>query len=238
MQKAIIIGATSGIGRGIAKVLTEHDYLVAITGRRSELLEEIKAENPARYIISNFDVRDFENTHSYLDNLVQQLGGLDLLILSSGVGERMNDLDFSKDQRILDTNVLAFTSVVNWGFNYFRKHRSGHLAAISSVAGLRGNRWAPSYSASKAYQINYLEGLRQKAHHLRLPICVTDIRPGFVDTVMAQGDHVFWSAPVARASRQIFSGLRSKRGVVYVTRRWGWLAQVMKLIPSWIYIRI
>lgn len=238
MKRAIVIGATSGIGRGIARILADHNYIVGITGRRLELLEEIKAENPERYFALPFDVRDFENTPSHLNSLVQQLGGLDLMILSSGVGERMNDLDFGKDQRILDTNVLAFTSVVNWGFNYFRKQGSGHLAAISSVAGLRGNRWAPSYAASKAYQINYLEGLRQKVRYLKLPVCITDIRPGFVDTVMAQGDHVFWSAPVEKAARQIFTGLQSKRGVIYATRRWGWLAQVMKLIPSWIYTKI
>ncbi len=238
MKKAIVIGATSGIGRGIARILAENDYLVGITGRRTELLDEIKKEKPSSYITSAFDVKDFENIPSHLNELTQRLGSLDLFILCSGVGERMSELDFRKDKSILDTNVLGFTAIVNWAFNRFRQEDSGHLAAISSVAGLRGNRWAPSYSASKAYQINYLEGLRQRARKMNLPVCITDIRPGFVDTVMAQGDHVFWVAPVGKASRQIYQALVAKRNVVYVTRRWGLLAQMMKLIPSWIYIRI
>jgi len=238
MKKAIVIGATSGIGRGIARILVDNDYQVGITGRRTELLDEIKKEKPGSYITSAFDVKDFENIPSYLNELTQRLGRIDLLILCSGVGERMNDLDFWKDKNILDTNVLGFTAIVNWAFNRFRQEGSGHLAAISSVAGLRGNRWAPSYSASKAYQINYLEGLRQRARKMKLSVCITDIRPGFVDTVMAQGDDVFWVAPVEKAARQIYRALLAKRKVVYVTRRWGLLAQVMKIIPSWIYERI
>jgi short-subunit dehydrogenase len=238
MRIAIIIGATSGIGRGIAKIFSEKGYLVGITGRRSELLEEIRNENPDHYFTASFDVRDLENFPNYLENLIRQLGGLDLLILSSGVGERMNDLDFAKDKRILDTNVLAFTAIVNWAFNYFMQKGSGHLVAISSVAGLRGGRWAPSYSASKAYQINYLEGLRQKAKKMNLPVIITDIRPGFVDTALAQGDDVFWVANVGKASRQMFRAILAKKEVAYVTKRWSLIAVIMKIIPSWIYVKI
>jgi len=193
MKKAIVVGATSGIGRGIAKLLSENNYKVGITGRRTVLLDEIKKENPASYCISVFDVKEVENIPAYLNELVLELGGLDLLILSSGTGERINDPDFEIDKKIIDTNVSGFTAIVDWSFNYFKQQGHGHLVAISSIAGLRGNSYAPSYSATKAYQINYLEGLRNKAGKMNLALTISDIRPGFVDTAMGRGDKVFIS---------------------------------------------
>jgi len=238
MKKAIVVGATSGIGKGIAKLLAVNDYKVGITGRRTSLLEELKKENPEKYVSKNFDVRDTENISNHLNDLIRQLGGLDLLIISSGTGDRNDQLDFEIEKRTIDTNVSGFTAIADWGFNYFKEQKYGHLVSISSLAGLRGNRFAPSYSASKAYQINYLESLRQKAGKLKYPIFITDVRPGFVDTAMAKGEGVFWVAPVGKASEQIFRAVMAKRKVVYVTRRWRMIAFFIKLLPDWIYNKI
>jgi short-subunit dehydrogenase len=134
--------------------------------------------------------------------------------------------------------VLGFTCVADWAFNYFEKQKSGHLIAISSVGGLRGSRGAPAYNASKAYQINYLEALRQKAKHLRLPITITDVRPGFVNTAMAKGDGQFWVAPVEKAAKQIFTAIRQKKKIVYITKRWWLIAALLKHIPRPIYDRL
>ena len=238
MKKAIVIGATSGIGKGIAKLLADNNYMVGITGRRTLLLDEIKNEKPDSYYTSAFDVTDVERIPAYLNELTLELGGLDLLILSSGTGERIKTLDFEIDKRIIDTNVAGFTSIINWGFNYFQQQGHGHLVAISSIAGLRGNRYAPSYSATKAYQINYLEGLRYKAGKMNLPLTITDIRPGFVDTAMGRGDKVFWVSTVEKASGQIFKAIIAKKEIVYITTRWRIIAWMMKFMPSWIYRKI
>jgi short-subunit dehydrogenase len=82
-------------------------------------------------------------------------------------------LDFKIEKRTIDTNVIGFTIIADWTFNYFQKQKYGHLVAISSIAGLRGSRQAPAYNATKAYQINYLEGLRQRANKLRTSIFVS-----------------------------------------------------------------
>jgi short-subunit dehydrogenase len=238
MKKAIIIGATSGIGEGLAKILTDNKYKVGITGRRTELLETLKSQKPQDYFISSFDVSDTEIIDEKLSALVSELGGLDLFVLCSGTGDLNEMLDFSIEKRTIDTNVLGFTCVANWAFNYFDKQQSGHLVAISSVAGLRGNGIAPSYSASKAYQINYLEGLRQKACKLKTQILITDIRPGFVDTAMAKGEGQFWVAPVDKASKQIFNAIQKKKKVVYLTKRWQLIGFVLKRIPRLIYDRM
>jgi short-subunit dehydrogenase len=111
------------------------------------------------------------------------------------------------------------------------------LVAISSVAALIGSRQAPAYSASKAFVSNYLEGLRGVMRNLRLPITITDIRAGFVDTVMAQGSGIFWMASREKAARQIYHAITKKRAHIYVTRRWRLIAWLFKIIPHSLLLR-
>ena len=238
MKKAIVIGATSGIGKGLAKILVDNNYKVGITGRRTELLEESKNQNPESYFIKTFDITDTEVIVEKLEELKAEIGGIDLLIISSGTGDLNEKLDFEIEKRTIDTNVIGFTCVANWAFNIFEEQKTGHLVAISSIGGLRGSRIAPTYNATKAYQINYLEGLRQKATKLNEKIFVSDIRPGFVDTVMAKGEGKFWVATVEKASRQIFDAIEKKKKVVYVTKRWQIIATILKRIPRSIYDRL
>lgn len=234
MKKAIIIGATSGIGKALAGLFIENDYQVGITGRRVNLLEEIKTTKPNSFFIKSFDIKETQNTTQYLNDLTQKLGGLDVLIISSGTGDLNEKLDFEIEKCTNDTNVNGFTAITDWAFNFFKEQKHGQLVAISSIAGLRGNHLAPSYSASKAYQINYLESLRIKASKLKLPIFITDIRPGFVDTEMAKGDGLFWVAPVEKASSQIYNAIIKKKKIAYITKRWGILAWIMKSLPNWV----
>jgi short-subunit dehydrogenase len=238
MKKAIIVGATTGIGKGLAKLLVDNDYKVGITGRRTELLENLKSEKPNSYLIKTFDVRDTKIAVEKLEQLTAELGGLDLLILSSGTGTINNELDFEMEKRTIDTNVVGFTAIADWTFKYFEKQKYGHLAVISSIGGLRGSRQAPAYNATKAYQINYLEGLRQKATKLKKQIFITDIRPGLVDTEMAKGEGLFWVMPVDKTVRQIFSAIKKKRKIAYVTKRWRLIAITLKLLPGPIYDRM
>jgi len=116
--------------------------------------------------------------------------------------------------------------------NYFQKQGSGHLANISSIAGLLGNGIAPSYNATKAYQINYFNGLRKKVKKLKLRIYLTDIRPGFVDTAILKGNGLFWIAPVDKAAKQIYAAIRKKKKKVYITKRWALIAFIIRLKPS------
>lgn len=237
MKKAIIIGASSGIGNELAKILVDNNYQVGITGRRKANLHNLEEKNPGKYIVNSYDCT-LQNNSEKLAELTNSLGGLDLLILSSGTGDVNEELDFEIENKTNQLNVVAFTEIVDWAFNYFDRHGKGHLVAISSIAGLRGNRMAPAYNASKAYQINYLEGLRQKAKKNGKPIVVTDVRPGFVDTEMAKGEGQFWVAKKEKAARQIFRMIKGKKDFGYVTRRWGLIAIILKGTPNWIYKRM
>ncbi|TWI94359.1 short-subunit dehydrogenase [Mucilaginibacter frigoritolerans] len=238
MKKAIIVGATSGIGRQLAIILEENNYQVGITGRRAELLEELKALKPGCFIASAFDVTNIQQVPFKLKELADQLGGLDLLFMSSGTGKINPTLKPDIERYTNEVNVAGFTAVADWGFNFFQRQAFGHFAAITSIAGTRGSRQAPAYFASKAYQINYLEGLSQKAKKLKYPIYITDIRPGFVDTAMAAGENMFWMATVEKASKQIFDAIQNKKGVVYITKRWRLVAFILRFLPRFLYKRM
>ena len=237
MKKIIILGATSGIGKELAQLYAKENHTVAITGRRTHLLDELKIENP-NFIIKTFDIVQTDETIKVLDDLSQELGGVDLLIISSGTGDVNHDLDFALEKRTIETNVIGFTCVCNWAVNYFEKQGHGHLVGITSVAGIRGSRYAPAYNASKSYQINYFEGMKQKLVSYKKTIFITDIRPGFVDTDMAKGEGLFWVAPLEKAGKQIYKAIEKKKKIAYITKRWRIIAIILRLIPNWIYNKI
>jgi len=237
-KKAIIVGASSGIGKGLAKLLVKEGYLVGITGRREALLNELKSSAPGSYIVKSFDIDDYSKVESNLNDLANQLGDVDIFILSSGTGKRNPDLELSYEVMTLNTNVAGFTSVINWAYKYFENRGGGYLSAITSIAGFRGFAMSPSYSASKSYQMRYLEGLRQKSRCDGGKISITDIRPGFVDTAMGNGEGAFWIAPVEKSSRQILSAIKRRKRVVYITKRWFLIALFLRIIPNAIFERV
>lgn len=237
MKKVIIIGASSGIGRELALLYAKRNCIVGITGRRSPLLDELHKQYPDQLIPMPID-NTKEDVIYHIRQLISCLGGLDLLILSSGRGELNTALDWEPEQNTIALNVMAWTQIADFTFNYFRQQNHGQLAAITSIASIRGEGRAPAYNASKAYQANYLEGLRKISVHKRLHICITDIQPGFVKTDMAKGKGRFWEASVDKAARQIFAAIESKSKKRYITKRWWLVAQILKIVPDWFYNRL
>ncbi|NOY39973.1 MAG: SDR family NAD(P)-dependent oxidoreductase [Nitrospirae bacterium] len=238
MQSAVIIGATSGIGRELAKILSENNYVVGIAGRRTHLLSELQKELPNKSVIKYIDVSSPGDAMSQLKELFSEIGGVDLCIISSGVGFISPDLQWSLEKEVIDVNVSGFAAMANVAMNHFFQRGSGHLVAISSVAAIRGDGDSPSYNASKAFISNYMEGLRKRARKLNLPIVVTDIKPGFVATAMAKGDGLFWVAPLPKAAQQIFNVIKRKKSHAYITKRWRLIGWLLKVIPDFIYDRI
>jgi short-subunit dehydrogenase len=237
IKRVIIVGATSGIGRKMAELYAAKGNIVGISGRRTELLNEIKGLSPGKIETECFDVTGEENIER-ISSLVQKIGGLDILIYSSGVGEAVKELDWQIDKMTVETNVNGFVEIANWSFNYFIKQGHGSMAVISSIAANRGNSWAPAYSASKAFQSNYFEALAIKAKRMKKNIGITCIEPGFVQTKMAKGNKQFWVVPLEKAARQMISAIDKKKRKVYVSRRWWLVAKLMRLTPFWLYKRI
>ncbi|MFI5152942.1 MAG: SDR family NAD(P)-dependent oxidoreductase [Chitinophagales bacterium] len=234
MKKIIIIGASSGIGRELARIYAAKGNRVGITGRRLDLLLEFQTEFPDQLVVESFDVMGDQNI-AHLENLIQKLGGLDLLIYNSGYGEISDSLDWEIEKKTVDTNVNGFIEITAYGFNYFLKQGNGHLVAISSIGSIRGNSMAPAYSASKSFQSNYLEGLHMRLKKLKSKVRVTDVQPGFVDTKMGKGNKMFWVAPVHKAAEQITDAISAGKWRAYITRRWWLIAKIMDWIPNFIY---
>lgn len=234
MKKAIIIGGTSGIGKCLAEILIENNWIVGITGRRTEILQEIKEKSNNRIFIQEHDITEIYCSDEKMESLFNQLKVVDLVIVSSGVSELNQELDWKTEEKVIETNVNGIAKVYEFMFSKFKKQGYGHLVGISSIAALRGNRYCPSYSASKAFQANYLEALRCIAKNEKLDIKITDVQPGFVDTPMAKGDGIFWIAPVKKASNQIYSAILKQKRKVYITKRWRLIVWVMKIAPSWV----
>jgi len=236
-KKIIIIGASSGIGRALAVLYARAGHRVGITGRNKMLLEAVKAEFPGQVEMAVFDVTGPDNIPQ-LEALIQKMGGMDLLLYNSGYGEVSKVLEWPIEKETTQTNVNGFLEIAVYGFNYFVRQGHGHLAGTSSLASAAGNGIAPAYSASKAFMSVYLEGLYIKARKMKVPVVITDIQPGFIDTKMSKGEGRFWQAPVQKAARQIFRALEQGRFRVYITRRWWLIAQLLKLLPGVLYRRI
>lgn len=236
-RKIIIIGASSGIGKELVLLYAARGEQVAITGRREALLKDIQQQYPNRIIARPFDATAPDN-RDQLESLVAELGGLDLFIYNAGYGAVSKELDWFNERATTETNVHGFLALVHYVFTYFCLQGRGQIALISSVAALRGNSWAPAYSASKAFMSNYAEGLQMKAARMNKDIVITDIRPGFVNTKMSGGNQRFWMSSPQKAARQIMTAIDRKKRIAYITRRWWIIAQVMKLLPYTLYRRL
>ena len=235
VKKAIIIGATSGIGRELSRIFSQNGYTVGIVGRRSELFPELQEEISTGVHFKRIDVARTSEAMTLLDELIREMDGVDLIVISSGVGFINPELNWEREEETINVNVSGFTAMANVAFKHLHSRGSGHIVGISSIAAIRGSGDSPAYNASKAYVSNYLEGLRQKASKLKIPIAVTDIQPGLVDTAMAKGDGLFWVAPPEIAARQIFKAIRNKKKHAYVTKRWRVIAWLLKAMPDRIY---
>lgn len=238
MKTAIIIGATSGIGRELARSFSREGYKVGLTGRRLELLQSLQVELQGESFFKEMDVRRTGDATRQLEELIQEMGGVDVIVVSAGTGYLNLELDWDKSSDTIETNIDGFVAITNAALLYFIERKRGHLVGITSLAALRGSGDSPAYYASKAFQANYLQGLRKKVTKLRLPITVTDIQPGLVDTAMAQGEGLIWVASPEKAARQIYQAIKRRKKRVVITKRWRLAAWLMKTLPDSIYNRI
>ena len=239
MKTAIVFGATSGIGKELAKLLVNDGYKVAITGRRLEKLEELKNSNPTHYVVKQNDIQDVEDVEKVFNEIVAEFENIDLIVQSSGCGFVNTKLAWDLEIQTINTNVVGVTKLYDLAYNLFRKQEFGHLVGISSIASLRGNRGAPAYFASKAYQKSYLESLYFKTKSIKSKqVFITDVRPGFVDTAMALGEDVFWMVSLEKAVKQLYTAIKKKKRKVYISKRWGLIAIVLKMSPAWLLKKV
>lgn len=230
IRKAVIVGASSGIGHALARQLSSEGYTLGLTARRMDLLRKLQGDLPHPSFIKVMDVSRPEESVSILQALISEMGGMDLLVINAGINRPNPELAWELELETVQTNAVGFMALADFAANYFLKRGSGHLAGVSSISGHLGSPRSPAYSASKAFMSKYLEGLSFKLRPQG--IYVTDFRPGFVDTAMIAGAKVrFWIASCEKAAEQMSRALKARKSVVYITRRWAFVALICRMVP-------
>lgn len=249
-KRAIVMGATSGIGQEVARLLAANGYEVGIAGRREERLVQMAQATPGIVAYRQIDVTK-ENAPMELHKLIEELGGMDLYFHSSGIGWENVALDTDKELKTVETNGMGFVRMVSAAYNWFAeqrgekaeqrasgKERKARIACITSIARTRGLGAAPAYSATKRMQAHYLECLSQQARMRHLNIGITDIRPGFVATDLIAGSHFPLQLKAEDVARAIVRAIERGREVVTIDWRYRLLVATWQLIPRWLWVRL
>ena len=236
-KKIIIIGATSGIGREVAKLYIAQGWQVGIAGRRAEELESIRKEAPQQVQTEIIDVTQ-EGASARLQALIEKVGGMDIYLHSSGIGKQNPALTPDIELNTAATNVEGFIRLITEAYHYFEQQGYGHIAAISSIAGTKGLGIAPAYSATKCFQNTYLDALDQLAHMNGLSISFTDIRPGFVATPLLKDDSYPLLMKAPDVAKQIVRGIARKKRTLIIDWKYRILVFFWKLIPRCIWLRL
>ena len=177
-RNAIVVGASSGIGLELAKVLAANGYSVGLVARRLNLLSELARELPTRAFAKAIDVSKPIEAMPLLRELIVEMNNVELFVIGAGTGSINPELDWERERETIDLNVSGFAAIINVAVEHLQARGSGHIVGISSLAALRGIGAAPAYNASKAFMSNYLQGLRQRFRKLKLPVVVTDVPEG------------------------------------------------------------
>ena len=233
MSKAVVIGASSGIGLEVARLLLQRGWTVGVAARRVDLLNTIGAD-----FVESIDVTSADAV-SGLTSLVERMGGMDLFFYASGIGKQNRELSESIELATLQTNGVGFTRMVGAAFRYFAQQGRGHIACITSIAGTKGLGPSPAYSATKAMQNVYLQALEQQAHARGLDIRITDIRPGFVDTALLAGDfHYPMMLKPQTVAREILYAIEHKKHIRVIDWKYRILTALWRRVPRFIWRRI
>lgn len=243
-RKAVVVGASSGIGEAIARHLAASGTSVALVARRTEALERIceeinAAANARRALAFPHDVRHPDQARDLLQRIARELQGLDLIVYAAGILPRTGSQEYPTDKDV-DTIATNFTGAVAWlnaAALRFTEMQSGTIIGISSVAGERGRRGNPVYNATKSALNTYLEALRCRL--TSRSVTVLTAKCGWVRTPMV-GDARF-PLPVATAeaaARDIVMAAAAGRRVVYVPAWWRWIVVALHAIPAPLYERL
>lgn len=243
-QRAIVVGASSGIGEEIARQLAADGVAVALVGRRTAELERVaavlRAGSGKQVLVATHDVTEASSIAGCFTALVAELGGLDLLVYAAGIHHvpQESEYDLAADRAQMEVNVLGAMAWTSLAAARFEAARAGTIVGISSIAGERGRRTMPGYTTSKAALSTWLEALRNRVS--RYGVNVVTVKPGFVDTAMTR--HLTrkpMMIPVERAAKLILATAR--RGgsrTAFIPWQWGLIALVLRHIPSSIFRRL
>jgi short-subunit dehydrogenase len=243
-RRAIVVGASSGIGAALASSLARAGYDTALVARSqdklADLCEAIRSSGapgvPHAYV---HDVCAYGEVPALFERIVEDLHGLDAILYVAGVMPEVgpDEFDLDKDRSIVETNLIGAMAWLNEAARWLSVAGRGSLVGISSMAGERGRRAAPAYGASKAGLNTYLESLRNRLSVLG--VHVLTVKPGFVRTAMLDGrSSAFWVSEPEAAAAQILRAMERGRREIFVSPRWRLVSWIVRAIPSFLFRRL
>jgi len=236
-KHAIIVGASSGLGRELAYLLAESGCKTAILARDEERLRFVAGKHPQRLLPFVHDVRDTDAVPELFQQITKELGGLDLVIYCSGVMPEVgpHEFNFQKDKLMVDVNLIGAIAWLNQAAIRFQETRSGTIVGIGSVAGDRGRCGQPVYNTTKAALATYLEALRNRLS--RLGVRVVTIKPGPMQTEMTRHLHLRGAMLPQIAAKKVLAKSR-KTGEHYLKPTHRIAFALIRMIPSPIFRRL
>ena len=243
MKKIVIVGASSGIGFQVAADFARAGWRVGMAARRLEPMQAIKDQYPDHVEIASIDVTAPDAPQRFAD-LIEAIDGMDTLLFCSGTGFTDPELDDARIVNTLEVNVVGFARIVAEAYKYFRATASveqGQIAVITSVAATKGLGIAASYSASKRFQVQFINSLEQLAYTQQVNVAFTDIRPGFVRTPILRDDRSYpMIMSVAEAAKLVERAVVARKRVAVIDSRWRIVAGLSSLIPQrlWRHVNV
>jgi short-subunit dehydrogenase len=241
-QVAVVTGASSGIGRALAKVLAADGARVGLVARRREQLEELAGEIAAAggtAAVAPADVGDRDQVRAAVEEVRGRLGPVDLLVANAGVGAPtlLDPMNVGDVEKMLRINTLGVVYAVEAVLPEMLRRRRGHVAAVSSLAAYKGLPGESGYCASKAAVNVFLEGLRIQVRSRG--IAVTTICPGFVKTPMTDINpfHMPWLLEADEAARRIARALHHRKKVYNFPWQMALLMKLTAWLPDWVIAR-
>jgi len=242
-RTALIVGASSGVGAALAQRLARESYALGLAARRIDrlqaLCDELKHTHGTRTFAYQHDVINTHEVPALLEKADSDLGGLDLFIYCAGVLFPNDPTAYhtDDDQFILQVNLLGAAAWINPVAQHFHHKHAGHIVGIGSIAGDRGRRGMPAYTASKAGLHTYLEGMRNRLW--RDGVTVTTVKLGQVETDMLKNaDRKRRPISADRAAELIWRAIERRKQTVYVPSWWRWIGLAVQHLPSIVFRRL
>lgn len=242
-SKAIVIGASSGLGAALARKVAAAGWDVGLASRRrpelERLAEELREAHGVHAVVRQHDVKDSHDVLPALEELTRRLEGLDLFIYNAGIMYPQDPDRYEpiEDLETLQVNLLGAVSWITPVAERFARAGEGHIVGVGSIAGERGRGALPAYAASKAGLHTYLEGVRNRVS--RHGVTVTTIKPGQIRTSMLEGAAKI-RGPIepAEAADLAWRAIKAGEQVAYIPARWALVGLVIRNIPSFIFRRL
>lgn len=237
-KRIVIVGASSGIGRGLAEAFASRGVKVGVAGRRAEPLKALKEKYPDMVEYETIDITH-PSAVDRLSALAAKLGGMDIYVHASGIGEENPVLDPEKEVKVVETNAVGFARMISAAYGWFKKKGGGQIVAITSVTAINGIGELAAYSASKKFDATYLVAIEQLSNMEKAGICFTEIRPGWVRTPLIGSDERKpMEMTVEQVVPQIIKAIVRRKRRATIDWRWNLLAIAWNLLPDALWAKI